>query len=98
MIYVWLADMQPGLTREQRDEALIRRAAWKWPDNVKVLGEYWPLGEAPAVISIFEADDFSGIMELSLTWADKFKITCVPACTPEQGLQWGPTIIASRSA
>jgi hypothetical protein len=98
MLYIWMANMQPGLSREQIDEALTRRAAWKYPDNIKVLGEYWPLCRAPVVITIFETDDFEGIMELMFSWGDKFEITCVPACTAEQGLQLGPAILERRSA
>jgi hypothetical protein len=41
------------------------------------------------VVSIFEADDFRPIMELEFTWGDAFEISCDPACTPEQGLEWG---------
>ena len=39
MIYVWLANWKPGLSREQMDGALMRRAAWSYPDGY-VLGEY----------------------------------------------------------
>jgi hypothetical protein len=48
------------------------------------------------VVSIFEADDFRPIMELEFTWGDVFEISCDPACTPEQGLEWGPAIIQAR--
>jgi Domain of unknown function (DUF3303) len=97
MIYVWLANWKPGLSREQMDGALMRRAAWSYPDGINVLGEYWLGGHRPAVISIFETDDFSTIMELAFTWQDVFEIACEPACTPEQGLQWGPSILERRS-
>ena len=96
MIYVWQASMKSGLSREQMDGALTRRASWSYPEGMNVLGEYWLGGHRPAVISIFEADDFSPIMELALTWGDVFEIVCEPACTPEQGLQWGPSILERR--
>ena len=98
MIYVWLASWQSGLTREQRDGALARRAEWQFPDGLDVLGEYWPATGDPAVVAIFETDAFPAIMELDLEWGDVFDIVCVPACTPEQGLQWGAEILARRGA
>jgi hypothetical protein len=97
MIYVWLANWKPGLSREQMDAALMRRAAWSYPDGVNVLGEYWLGGHRPAVVSIFETDNYEPIMELGLNWGDVFEIACEPACTPEQGLQWGPAILERRS-
>ena len=96
MIYVWLANWKPDLSREQMDGALMRRAAWSWPDSVKVLGEYWLAGHRPAVVSIFETDNYEPIMEFGLTWGDVFEIACEPACTPEQGLHWGPSILERR--
>jgi hypothetical protein len=96
MIYLWQASWKPGLSREQMDGALMRRASWAYPDGVGVLGEYWLGGHRPAVISVFETDDYSAIMELSLTWGDVFEIACEPACTPEQGLEWGPAILQRR--
>jgi hypothetical protein len=62
LIYVWLASMKPGLSREQMDGALMRRAAWSYPAGINVLGDYWLGGHRPAVISIFESDDFGPIM------------------------------------
>ena len=55
-------------------------------------------GHRPAVVSIFETEDYSAIMELGLTWGDVFEIACEPACTPEQGLQWGLAILERRGA
>jgi hypothetical protein len=39
MIYVWLASWKPGLSREQMDGALVRRASWSYPEGMTVLGE-----------------------------------------------------------
>lgn len=97
MIFVWQASWKPHLSREQSDGALARRAKWKYPNTMKVLGEYWLADSNPAVISIFEAGDYSPIMELSLTWGDVFDITCTPATTPEEGLKIGPEILSRRS-
>jgi hypothetical protein len=96
VIYVWQASWKPGLSREQMDGALVRRAGWSYPEGVKVLGEYWLGSNRPSVLSIFEADDFRPIMEMEFTWGDVFEISCDAACTPEQGLEWGPAIIQRR--
>jgi hypothetical protein len=98
MIYVSQASWKPGLSREQMDGALMRRVAWSYPGGVNVLGEYWLGGHRPAVVSVFETEDYSAIMELGLTWGDVFEIACEPACTPEQGLQWGPAILERRGS
>ena len=98
MIYVWRASWKPNLTREQMDGALLRRAGWSYPEGVRQLGEYRLAGSDPAVVSIFEADSYEPIMEISLTWADVFTIACEPACTSEQGLAWGPAILERRPA
>jgi hypothetical protein len=97
MIYVWQASWKPGLSREQQDGALMRRASWSYPDGVTVLGEYWLAGSDPAVVLIYETDRYAAIMEMGLTWGDVFSIKCEPACTPEDGLRWGPEILQRRA-
>jgi hypothetical protein len=98
MIFVWLASWKPGLSREQTDEAFGRRAGWTPPDGLNMLGEYWPANSSPAVVSIFEADSFEALMTVNLQWGDVFDIVCSPACTPEEGLQWGATFMQQRDA
>jgi hypothetical protein len=98
MIYVWTASWKPGLSREQADGALMRRAQWQYPEGVKVHGEYWLASSSPAVVSIFEADTYAPIMELGMTWGDVFDITCTPAITPQEGLRQGPEIMQRRPA
>ncbi len=97
MLYVMSMKWQPGLTREQRDGALIRRAQWKYPDGVTVRGEYWPASEQTAVLSIFETDDYGSIMEIALTWGDAFQIETTPAITAEDGLRVGPEAMGRRT-
>ncbi len=97
MVYVWSASWRPNITREESDGALMRRAQWKYPDGMKVLGEYW-LASSPAVVLIFEADSYLPIMELGMTWGDVFEINCAPAVTSDDGLKFGPEIMARRPA
>ena len=50
MLFVMTLKWQPGLTREQRDGALMRRSQWQYPQGVKLHGEYWPASESVAVV------------------------------------------------
>lgn len=97
MLYVMTGQWQPGLTREQRDGALIRRAQWTYPGGARVVGEYWPASETLAIVSVFEADDFAPLMEISLTWGDVFQIEVTPAITAEDGLRVGPEAMTRRA-
>lgn len=84
-----------------REEHLIAPAALvpvDYPAGVRLQGEYWPASTAPAVISIFEADGFSPLQELSLVWGDVFDITILPATTPEDGLRSGQEIMQRLGA
>lgn len=97
MIYAWTASWRPNITRQESDAALMRRSTWEYPKGIKVLGEYW-LSGSPAVILIFEADNYLAIMELGMTWGDVFEIVCTPATTPEDGLRFGAEIMGRRPA
>ena len=96
MDYVMLLRWKQGLSREQRDGALVRRAQWSFPQGVEVVAEYWPAAEDPAVVAIFRTDDFSNIMEVSFTWGDTFDITTFPAISAEEGLKIGPDVLSRR--
>ena len=98
MLYVMTLKWQQGLSREQRDGALMRRAGWNYPNGVKVHGEYWPSSESLAVVSVFETDDSAALMELGFTWGDVFQIEITPAVTAEDGLRIGPEVMARRQA
>ena len=98
MIFVWQASWKPGLSREQMDGALMRRAAWSFPEGISVQGEYWLGSSEPVVLAILEADSYEPLFEMNLTWQDVFTIACAPACTPEDGLVWGPAALERRTA
>lgn len=98
MLFVMTLKWQPGLTRDQRDGALMRRSQWQYPPSVKVHGEYWPSSENVAVVSIFETDDHGALMEFGFTWGDVFQIDVTPAVTAEEGLRLGPEVLARRQA
>jgi hypothetical protein len=87
---------QAGLTREQRDGALMRRADWKYPDGLTLHGEYWLSSEHQAVVSIFETDDPAALLEIGFTWGDVFEIEVRPAVSAEEGLRIGPEAMGRR--
>jgi hypothetical protein len=98
MLFVMTLTWQTGLTRDQRDGALMRRSQWHYPDGVKVHGEYWPSSERVAVVSIFETDDHGALMEIGLTWGDMFQVEIAPAVNADDGLRLGPEAMARRLA
>ncbi|MGW6391000.1 DUF3303 domain-containing protein [Streptomyces sp. NPDC055103] len=98
MLYVMTMRWQPGLTREQRDAILIRRAQWQYPSGINVRGEYWTASEDAAIVVIFEADDFAPILDIGLTWGDGFQVVTHPAVTAEEGLRIGPSVLEQRRA
>jgi hypothetical protein len=97
VLYVMTLDWQPGLSREQRDGALARRAQWKYPEGLAVEAEYWLGAESPAVIVVFRAESFAPMMEVSLTWGDSFQITTLPAVTAAEGLTVGAEALGRRT-
>ena len=98
MLYAMLADWKPGLSREQQQGALGRKAQWQYPAGVKVVGEYWLGTHAPVVIAAFEADAYDPILEIALTWQDVFDLHFYPATTAEAGLQMGQQVMQRLSA
>ena len=96
MLFVMTLKWQPGLTREQLDGALLRRAQWQYPQGVQLHGEYWPASEDMTVLSVFETEDQAALLEIALTWGDVFQIEVSPALTAEDGLRLGPEVMARR--
>jgi Protein of unknown function (DUF3303) len=96
MDYVILLRWKTGLTREQRDGALAQRAGWTYPAGVEVIGEYWPIAEDPAVVSIVRTSDISALMEVQMTWGATFDVRVVPAVSAEEGLRIGPDVMGRR--
>jgi hypothetical protein len=96
MDYVMLLRWKQGLTRQQRDGALMNRAGWKYPAGVDVVAEYWPSAEDPAVVSIFRTEEYGALMEIGMTWGDTFDITILPAISADDGLKIGPEVMGRR--
>jgi hypothetical protein len=96
--YVMMLKWKQGITREQADGALIRRAGWQYPDGVTLIDEHWLATDDPVVVSTFTAEDFAPLMEIQMTWGDVFDVTITPAIGYEEGLKIGPEVMSRRPA
>jgi hypothetical protein len=98
MLHVMTLRFQPGLSADQRNGALARRAKWTYPSGTTPVAEFWPASDDLAVVSAFEADSYGPIMEIVLAWGDVFQIQCYPAVTAEEGLRIGPEALRRAMA
>ena len=94
MEFVGLLRFRPSVPAAERDAALMRRAAWKYPDGIKLISEYWPVSGDYQVVTTFAADSIASIMEVEFEWNDVFDVTVVPAVSAEEGLRIGPEVFA----
>lgn len=92
MDYVATLTFRSSVSGEARDAALMRRAGWEYPENIRLIAEYWPMAAAPQVISIFSTEDPAALMELEMEWNDVFDISMHPALSAEDGLKHGPDV------
>ena len=92
MEFVALLRFRPSVPAVERDAALMRRAAWQYPNGVKVIAEYWPMSGEYQVVTVFSAETIAPIMEVEFEWNDVFDITVVPAVSAEEGLRIGPEV------
>jgi len=92
MDFVALLKFRTALSAAEADAALGRRAAWKYPEGIKVIAEYWPLSSAVQVVSLLAAESIEKIMELVYEWNDVFDIDVYPAVSADEGLRIGPEV------
>jgi hypothetical protein len=92
MDYVALLRFRASVPAAERDGALMRRAAWKYPEGFRPIAEYWPVASAVQVVVIFSVDSFDTLLELELEWSDVFDIDVYPACSADEGLRIGPDV------
>jgi hypothetical protein len=97
MLYVSFLSWKPGLTQEQRQGALARRAQYQFPAGYKRIAEYWPSGPT-TVVGIFETDSYAPIMQVVMEWQDVFDFAVYPATTAEEGLKIGAQILQQAGA
>jgi hypothetical protein len=94
MEFVAFLSFRPSVSAADRDAALMRRAAWKYPDGVTVLSEYWPMSGQYQVVTAFAADSITAMMEVEFEWNDVFDISIHPAISADDGLRVGPDVFA----
>jgi len=94
MDFVALLKFRSSISAAEADAGLGRRAAWKYPDGIQVIAEYWPLSSAVQVVSILSAESVEKVMELVFEWNDIFDIDVYPAVSAEEGLRVGPELFA----
>ena len=92
MDFVALLKFRSALSAAEADAALGRRAAWKYPEGINVIAEYWPLSSAVQVVSLLAAESIEKIMELVYEWNDVFDIDVYPAVSADEGLRIGPEV------
>ncbi|MGZ4570209.1 MAG: DUF3303 domain-containing protein [Blastococcus sp.] len=92
MEYVGLLRFRPSVPAAERDAALMRRAAWKYPDGITLISEYWPMSGDYQVVTTFAADSIAPIMEIEFEWNDVFDISVFPAVSADEGLRIGPEV------
>lgn len=94
MDFVGLLRFRTGTSDADRDAAMARRAAWKYPAGVRVVAEYWPTTAAYQAVTIFTTDDVADLMTLEFEWNDVFDVEILPAVSAEDGLRLGPEVMA----
>ena len=87
MKFVALWSLKEGVDQLKLAEVVGRRAEFKFPKGIKLLGEYWSSRASPAVISIFEADDAAALMINTVVWVDALEADVFPVSTFEEGLE-----------
>jgi hypothetical protein len=92
MDFVALLRFRPTVSAAERDAALMRRAAWQYPEGIKVLSEYWPMSGEYQVVSTIAADSIAPLMEVQFEWDDVFDVFVYPAVSAEEGLRIGPEV------
>jgi hypothetical protein len=95
MLYVCLGRVHAHLTQEQRTAGMGRRAEWKYPQGVKLVGEFWRT-TAPEIVSVIECDSYEHLMAIQLAWQDFMQMDVSPAISWENGLQLGAKLLGQK--
>ena len=91
MLFVSMAKVKAGTQQER----IARRLQWKYPEGLRPVAEYWPIGCEYAVISVVEADSTASIMTALSAWNDVFDFTVAPVVRAEEGLEWAKQMMKS---
>lgn len=80
-----------GLTHEKMMECIAKRTEYTYPEGITPIAEYWPAGvghEFPAVVSIFQAEDFSPFLGMEMYWSEYFEMKWFPIVDAEEGVKF----------
>lgn len=91
MIYVVLASMKESATRR---DAMKRRLEFHFPDEVKIVGEYWLQATRPQVITIVDTGSPAAITATIAQWDDLYELDVFPALPAEEGLELAKHLFA----
>lgn len=81
-----------GAGTDAINAALLRRAAWTYPEGAVPVGEYWTAGNDPqhvAIVVVFDDLTPEGLLATVLAWQDVFDMSFLPAMTAQEGLEIG---------
>ena len=87
MKFVTLWSLKESVDLAKLAEIIGRRAEYEYPPGIKMVGEYWTSQRSPAVVSILEADDATGLMINYAAWVDVLDVEVFPVNTWEEGLE-----------
>ena len=92
MEYVAFLKFRESVSAADQDAALMRRAAWKYPDGIRVISEYWPLSAEYQVVTAFEADSLPVDHGSRLRMERRLRISVSPAVSADEGFRVGPEV------
>jgi hypothetical protein len=92
MLFVTLGNAKDSTTKSR----VARRAGWKYPEGIRVIGEYWLLRPDPFLVLVSESDSPESMLAALADWDDVMDITVTPAVTSEQGLKAAAAMLAAR--
>ena len=74
---------------EKRDELVKRRVEWRFPEGMKVIGE-WVDITGGRDFTLVEVDDPKVILAATFAWDDLAKFECVPVMEAEEVMKLIP--------
>lgn len=101
MLLMELNYWHEGLSHEKMMECIALRTDYAYPEGFAPIAEYWPAGvglDTPAVVAIFEADDFAPFMQMEILWSEYFDIKYFPIVSAEHGLEFVKEAMAEMEA
>ena len=83
MLFVSFMKAKPNSGVMERTK---RRLDWKYPEGIRVIGEYWLATRDPEVVLVSEAEDALTVIGAINQWDDMFDVTVIPAITADVGI------------